>query len=78
MSKVHIELNSTGIREMLQSPEMQDILAEQAAEIASRCGAGYASDKYMTPGRAVSSVYTETPEAIRDNLEHNTLLKGLK
>jgi hypothetical protein len=77
LSKVEIVLNSAGIREMLQSAEMQALLGEKAAEIAGRCGEGYASDTYMTPGRVVSSVYTESKEAIKDNLDNNTILRNL-
>lgn len=77
MNKVKIELNSPGIRELLRSEEMQAVLEEQAEKIAERCGAGYAHDTYLTGGRAVASAFAETPEAIRDNLENNTILRSL-
>ena len=77
MSKVKIELNSAGIRELLRSEEMQALLGERAEEIAGRCGAGYSSDIYLTGGRAVASAFAESPEASRDNLENNTLLRSL-
>lgn len=77
MSKVRIELNSPGIREMLRSDEMQALLGEKAAEIAGRCGAGYESDIYLTGGRAVASVYAESKEAVKDNLDNNTILRNL-
>ena len=77
MSKVKIELNSAGIRELLRSEEMQALLEEHAAAIAGRCGAGYSYDGHMTGGRAVASAYAETPEAIQDNLDNNTLLRAL-
>ena len=78
MSKnVEIELNSAGIREMLLSPEMQALLGELAAGVAGRAGPGYASDTYLTGGRAVASAYAETSAAIRDNLENNTLLRSI-
>lgn len=78
MSKsVEIELNSPGIREMLRSAEMQAVLGEKASEIAGRCGAGYESDIYLTPGRAVASVFTATPDAVKDNAKNNTILRNL-
>ena len=77
MSKVEIVLNSAGIREMFQSAEMQALLGEKATEIAGRCGEGYASDTYMTPGRAIASVFAESKEAIKDNLDNNTILRSL-
>lgn len=78
MSKsVEIELNSAGIREMLLSPEMQALLGELASGVAARAGAGYASDVYLTGGRAVASAYADDPDAYADNLENNTLLRSL-
>ena len=77
MSNVKIELNSAGIREMLRSAEMQALLGEKAAEIAGRCGEGYESDVHMTPGRAIASVFTATPEAAKDNSKNNTILRNL-
>ena len=35
MGKVRIELNRAGVRELMQSPEMQKILIEQANAIAA-------------------------------------------
>ena len=78
MSKsIEIELNSAGIREMLRSAEMQQLLGEKAAEIAGRCGDGYESDVHMTPGRAIASVFTATPKAAKDNSKNNTILRNL-
>lgn len=72
-----IELNSQGIRELLRSAEMQELLGAQAAAIAERCGDGYASDTHLTGGRAVASVYTDSPQAARDNSKNNTILRNL-
>ena len=77
MSNVKVELKSAGILEMLRSPEMQAILGEKAAEIAGRCGDGYESDVHMTPGRAIASVFTATPKAVKDNAKNNTILRNL-
>lgn len=77
MSKVKIVLNSAGIREMLRSEEMQEVLEAHAAAVAGRCGEGYSHDRHLTGGRAVASAYAETAEAIRDNLDNNTLLRAL-
>ena len=78
MSKVKIELNSSGIREMLISAEMQALLGEIADGVAGRAGSGYEHDTHMMPGRAVASAYAATEKAYRDNLENNTLLRSLK
>lgn len=78
MSKCEIKLNSAGIRELLQSPEMAAICQEQAKTIAGRCGTGYATDIHVGKTRVNASVYADTPDAIRDNLENNTILRSLK
>lgn len=77
MSKVRIELNSAGVRELLKSGEMEALLREKAGEIASRCGEGYESDSKQMPTRVIASAYTGTKEAMQDNLENNTLLRNL-
>lgn len=76
--KVKIELNSQGIREFLKSESVRGMLGEKAQEIAKRCGDGYGSDTYDTPGRVVASVFTDSDEAKRDNSDNNTILKNLK
>lgn len=78
MSKVRIELNHAGIRALLKSPEMEAMLGERAAQISDGCGDGYAHDTYQAPGRVIASVYTETPDAMRDNLRNNTILKAMQ
>lgn len=78
MSKVKIKLNSSGVKEMLKSPQMQKICHEHAKKIASRCGGGYTADIYVGRTRANAMVWPDTPEAKRDNIENNTILKALK
>lgn len=77
MSKIKIELNSAGIREFLRGGEVSACLETVASGVAAKCGDGYETDVYMTPGRAVSSVYTDGADAARDNIENNTLLKAV-
>lgn len=76
--KHEIVLNSAGVREMLQSPEMQSLLLERANEIAARAGEGYTTDVFVGKTRANASVFANTEEAMRDNMENNTLLKALR
>ena len=45
--------------------------------MAARAGDGYATDVYQAGSRVIASVYTETEEAMKDNLENNTLLKAV-
>ena len=79
MSKnVRIELNSSGIRELLKSQEMKAICEEHAEAIRARCGDGYESDSYTGRKRAHATVWTSSTKAKRDNAENNTILKALR
>lgn len=78
MSKIKFELNSAGVQELLKSPEMQNILDGYAQSAAVRAGEGYDADIHLGKKRAYANVYAATPEAKKDNLENNTLLKSLK
>lgn len=78
MSKTKVVLNNDGFRALLSSPELAEGLGGIAAEIAEAAGEGYASDVYQTPGRVIASAYTETPQAMRHENKHNTLLKVLQ
>ena len=75
MSKIRIELNSAGIREMLRSPEMQAVLKERADTVKDRCGDGYES--YVAQTRAVAVVETASAAAYEENSANNTLLKAV-
>ena len=78
MNKVRIKLHSAGVRALLKGAEMQDILKEQAAAVAARCGDGYESRVGVAKKRAVADLYPATSDARRDNSRHNTLEKSLK
>ena len=67
MSKVKIELNHEGIRELLRSSEMQAILAEHAERIAAESGGE--AESYMAQSRAVAEV--------RGDDGNNGLLKSM-
>ena len=77
MSKVKIELNDAGFIELLKSQEITDAVKEVADQVAARAGDGYATDVYQAGTRVIASVYPETEEAMKDNLENNTLLKAV-
>ena len=74
---IKVELNHTAVAELLKSSEMQELVKIYADEIAKRAGEGYASDTYNAGSRVIASAYTETEEAMEDNLENNTLLKAM-
>ena len=74
---IKVELNHEAVGELLKSSEMKELVKSYADEIAKRAGEGYASDTYNAGSRVIASAYTETEEAMEDNLENNTLLKAM-
>lgn len=77
MSKLEIELDSAGIQALLKSQEIMDVLQEQADNIRAQLGDQYQTSQHIGKTRANVSVYTEDPEALRNNSEHNTMLKAM-
>lgn len=77
MDKVKIELNSSGIRQLLKSEEMGQMLKQQAEQVCARCGSGYSKDLYQASSRVIAGVFAETAEAAKQNSRENTLLKAL-
>ena len=78
MSKVKFKLNGQGVAELLKSAAMQEVLKEYATGIKNRCGDGYTQDIYVGKNRANAMVSAETREALRDNLDNNTILKAVR
>lgn len=78
MNKFKFELNRAGVRELMQGPEMQEILKTKASEIKGRAGEGFESDIYVGKTRANAMVYPGDPKAYFRNLHSNILLKAIK
>ena len=76
MSNFKFVLNCDGVRELMQSQEMQDVLVDFAGQVAERAGDGYSV--YVGVTRANVSVGTATEEAATDNLDRNTLEKAIR
>lgn len=71
------ELNKSGVRELLKSAEMAEVIDEYTSRVADNAGNGYGHN-VQTANRAVGRVFAESAEAERDNSENNTLLKALR
>lgn len=69
-------LNPAGVRELMQSSAMQNVLVSYAGQVVKNAGDGY--DVYVGKNRANVSVRAVTDEAKADNLEHNTLEKAVR
>lgn len=78
MASVKITLNSAGIRNLLNSDEVKDIIEEKAEEVTDRCGSGYEhANPHYTGQRVAVNIYPATSEAINDNYNNNTLKREL-
>lgn len=54
MSKIKVVLNRDGVRDLMRSPEMQDIIENHAQAIAAKAGGNV--DTYVAQTRAVAEV----------------------
>ena len=82
-TKIRIEFNSEGFKELLQSEGMRKLVSDNAKAIQQRAGgdeAGYSEHEYMGgygQGRWVGTVEAATEEARRDEAENKTLTKAV-
>ena len=72
-----LKLNSTGIRQILKSPEMQRLVNDRASKVARASGEGYSTKEKPSPTRARALIFPETYEAKRDNSKRGTMLRNL-
>lgn len=78
MSNFKFKLNSSGVREFLQSAPVQTMLENKARAIQQRVGDGYEVSTYVGKTRANASVRANTVKSIKDNKKNNTLLKAVR
>lgn len=80
-SSFRFELNRAGVRELLQSSEMQTVLQEAAERVRSNAGSmtslEYRSQVRVGKNRAVATVAADSAAAYYENLKNNTLVKAL-
>lgn len=69
MAKFYFKLNTAGVRELLQSPEMQAVLQGTAQSIAGQYGADAETDIYIGRNRANSLVYQRKGDFTNDLLK---------
>lgn len=70
-----IELNRAGVAELMKSSEMLGLCESLARKAAGSLGEGYEVSTYVGRTRANASIVATTREAIKDNLENNSVLK---
>lgn len=71
---VKFELNRAGVRELLRSQEMLDMITQVAQE---RCPEECVVDGYIGTNRVNARITTDSDEAYLENLSSNTLLKAI-
>jgi hypothetical protein len=77
LSKIRVELDRAGVRELLQSAEVIAVLSAEAQSRAASLPPGYSVNTYVGRNRANAEIRADTDEAVRDNLENNTLLRAI-
>jgi len=81
MNSVKFELNIDGLRELMQSSEMQGILDECADKVAgdanSMGNGAYGSSVRVATYVAIGTAYPSDRESAIDNSNNNTLVKAL-
>lgn len=77
MAKTKVVLNSEGVKELLKSQQMLAACKELADNAKSRLGDGYIVTTHVGKTRVNASIYAESEEARKENLEKNTILKAL-
>lgn len=78
MLNVRIELNSSGVRELLRSEEMMAICKEHADKALSNLGEGYEVTTHTGRNRVNAEVAAVSYEAKLDNSRNNTILKAIR
>lgn len=76
MAKTKIELNLSGLNEVMKSAEMQAALQAAASTVASRAGDDYGSEVHQASFVAIANVFPDSAEAAKDNYENNTIIKA--
>lgn len=77
MGSVDFKLDIKGLRELMKSQEMQDILTDAGRQCAGNAGQGYDSRVHTASYVAIANVYPDSEEAAKENSDKNTLLKAL-
>ena len=71
--------DSEGIRQLLLSDGVLNMIYEKAKAVQRNCGEGYTLTMYRNNRiRPVATVGTGTAAAEQDNLDNNTLLRSLR
>ena len=77
MAKVRFELNREGVRELLKSSEMENILDDYASAVVNNAGEGFKKEFYSGTNRNSYTIVPGNADAHFKNIRENTLIKAL-
>ena len=77
MSKVKIVLNQEGVKALLKSQEIQNVIKDCADSVQSTAGSDYKVNMKQGVNRCWATISPASPHAYYSNLKHNTLVKAL-
>jgi hypothetical protein len=75
--KVEFVIHKNGVKDLLKSQEVQDMLATKAAGIAARAGDGFTSGVRVGTDRARAYVLPDTYVARRRQAKHHLLERAV-
>ena len=75
--KVEFVIHKNGVKDLLKSQEVQDVLATKAAGITARAGDGFTSGVRVGGDRARAYVLPETYVARRRQAKHHLLERAV-
>ena len=78
MAKIEIELDSAGVRALLQSPEIRVVCSDRIRAAQAMCGEGYETDTYVGKTRVNAMLRAATPQAMADNAKNHTIEKAIR
>ncbi len=75
--KFKFVLNRNGVRSLLKSVNMINVLESEANEMLARLGPGHEKTYHMGSNRPNFSVATRSKKAAENNLDNNTMIKAV-
>ncbi len=77
MSKPEFKLDVAGLNELMKSAPMQAHLTAAGNAVARAAGGDYGVRTHTASFVAITNVYADSKQAVRDTYEKNTLVKAL-
>lgn len=71
--KVKIELNSKGVRDLLKSRDMENVLRN----LALKNSGGWETDTKVMGTRVIASIYSEDRKKVSEELDSHRIVGGL-